>query len=229
MTFKILNRSVSIMVHFPKKCEICFHKKVPFKTKKEFEDHAFTTHFPFIKDTLLKTQYPVQCKLCEEALSSYQSGLRHFKNDHKVLSEAYEKTSIAFKMLKNNSKNITDETIAFFIKIWKSDEKFAPSIERIKSITRKNMPIVDDNEVIKKVQIKFISDTITTLMKDKDPPSRKRIRLDSNPDEQSSSINGFNPDGNLIKSLENITKEIQKLSQENAKLKVKTETLERMN
>ena len=105
------------MVHFPKKCEICFHKKVPFKTKKEFEDHAFTTHFPFIKDTLLKTQYPVQCKLCEEALSSYRSGLRHFKNDHKVLSEAYEKTSIAFKMLKNNSKNITDETIAFFIKI----------------------------------------------------------------------------------------------------------------
>ena len=47
-------------------------------------------------------------------------------------------------MLKNNSKNITDESIAFFINIWKSDEKFAPSIERI---TRKNMPIADDNDV----------------------------------------------------------------------------------
>ena len=117
----------------------------------------------------------------------------------------------------------------FFIKIWKSDEKFAPSIEKIESITRKNMPIADDNEIFKKVQIKFISDTITTQMKDQEPPSRKRIRLDIDPDEQSSSINSFNPDGNLIKSLENITKEIQKLSQENAKLKVKTETLERMN
>ena len=123
---------VNIKGSHPKKCEICFHKKVNFESKKDFEKHVLTKHFPFIKEALMKVSYPAKCNFCDKSFGSYKLILQHSKLHHKILKEPYEKAVKSLKRIKSKlPKNVSDSTISAYITKWKFEKKYSPVLEEM--------------------------------------------------------------------------------------------------